>query len=51
MNKKKVYISGAISGKDYTAVLLRFAKAKARLRCNLHAYRLGTTINFNKSPF
>ena len=24
MNKKKVYISGAISGEDYTAVLLRF---------------------------
>ena len=32
MNKKKVYISGAISGNDYTAVLLLFAKAKARLR-------------------
>ena len=42
---------GAMSGEDYTAVLLRFAKAKARLRCNLHASLLGTTINFNKSPF
>lgn len=29
MNKKRVYISGA-----NTTVLLRFAKAKARLRCD-----------------
>ena len=51
MSKHSNPTEQAISGKDYTAVLLRFAKAKARLRCNLHASRLGTTINFNKSPF
>lgn len=31
MNKKRVYISGAISGEDYTAVLLRIAKSQAVL--------------------
>ena len=32
MSQKTVYISGAISGEDYTSVLLRFANAEARLR-------------------
>ena len=52
MNKKKVYISGAISGKDYTAVLLRFAKAKAATTTyaplNAYAY-LGSRLCFKSS--